>query len=187
LWLGALDDASIRKGLAKLLPGDKTRPLYDSGLGRARADWLAGMNLTMALTKAFGGGGKGGVVHCGRVQTPVLGLVVRRERAIRNFVPKAHWVLKASFEIAGTLVPMNWQADPARLDKDGHCIDEAYVQAVASKVSGKTGRLSAVERDDKHEQAPLLYSLSSLQKEASARYGMGAKQVLDLCQALYAC
>jgi len=185
LWLGALDDASIRKGLAKLLPGEKTQPLYASGLGRARADWLAGMNLTMALTKAFGGGGKGGVVHCGRVQTPVLGLVVRRERAIRNFIPKAHWVLKAVFEISGTPVPMAWQPDPNKLDKDGHCVDAAYVQSVATKVHGKVGRLIQVERDDKQEQAPLPYSLSSLQKEASARYGLGAKAVLDICQSLY--
>jgi len=185
LWLGALDDASIRKGLAKLLPDENTRPLYHSGLGRARADWLAGMNLTMALTKTFGGGGKGGVVHCGRVQTPVLGLVVRRERVIRNFVPKAHWLLKVVFEISGTPVPMSWVTDPHHLDKEGHCLDQEYVQGVANKVRGKTGRLISVEREDKQEQAPLLYSLSSLQKEASARYGLGAKAVLDLCQGLY--
>jgi DNA topoisomerase-3 len=60
LWLGALDDASVKKALAKPLPGAKTLPLYFSGMGRARADWLAGMNITMALTKAYGAGGKGG-------------------------------------------------------------------------------------------------------------------------------
>ena len=185
LWLGALDDASIRKALAKMLPGEKTRPLYDSGLGRARADWLAGMNLTMALTKTFGAGGKGGVVHCGRVQTPVLGLVVRRERAIRNFVPKPYFVLKTIWEISGSPVPMSWQTQADKLDKDGHCVDEAYIRSVAQKINGKMGRLVSVERDDKQEFAPLLYSLGSLQKEASARYGMGAKAVLDLAQALY--
>lgn len=185
LWLGALDDASIRKALAKMLPGEKTRPLYDSGLGRARADWLAGMNLTMALTRAFGGGGKGGVVHCGRVQTPVLGLVVRRERFIRGFVPKPYFVLKTVWEISGSPVPMSWQANSDKLDKDGHCVDEAYIRSVAQKISSKVGRLVSVERDDQHELAPLLYSLGSLQKEASARYGMGAKAVLDLAQALY--
>lgn len=185
LWLGALDDASIRKGLAKMLPGEKTRPLYESGLGRARADWLAGMNLTMALTKTFGGGGKGGVVHCGRVQTPVLGMVVRRERAIRDFVPKPYWVLKTLWEISGSTVPMTWQAPADHLDADGHCVDAAYIQSVAQKIQGKTGRLVSVEQDGKQELAPLLYSLGALQKEASARFGLGAKAVLDIAQVLY--
>ena len=82
LWLSAFDSASIKKGLSKLKTEAETRSLYYSGLGRSRADWLMGMNVTMALTTAFGAGGKGGVLHCGRVQTPVLGLIVRRERAI---------------------------------------------------------------------------------------------------------
>lgn len=184
LWLSSLDDASVKKALGKLLPGEKTLPLYHSGLGRARADWLAGMNLTMALTKAFGGG-KGGVVHCGRVQTPVLALVVRRERAIRDFKPKPHFVLKTVWEISGSPVPMTWQTPADRLDKEGHCVDQAYIRAVADKITNKLGRLVQVERDDKTEQAPLLYSLSSLQKEASARFGFGAQQVLSIAQALY--
>ena len=142
------------------------------------------MNLTMALTKAFGGG-KGGVVHCGRVQTPVLALVVRRERAIRDFKPKPYFVLKTLWEITGSPVPMTWHTPADRLDKDGHCVDEAYVRAVAAKITNKPGRLVQVERDDKTEQAPLLYSLSSLQKEASARFGFGAQQVLSIAQALY--
>lgn len=184
LWLSSLDDASVKKALGKLLPGEKTLPLYHSGLGRARADWLAGMNLTMALTKAFGGG-KGGVVHCGRVQTPVLAMVVRRERAIRDFKPKPYFVLKTIWEISGSPVPMTWQTPAEHLDKDGHCVDQAYITAVANKVGGKAGRLTQVERDDKTEQAPLLYSLSSLQKEASARFGFGAQQVLSIAQSLY--
>ena len=184
LWLSSLDDASVKKALGKLLPGEKTLPLYHSGLGRARADWLAGMNLTMALTKAFGGG-KGGVVHCGRVQTPVLAMVVRRERAIRDFRPKPYFVLKTVWEISGSPVPMAWQTPADHLDKEGHCVDEAYVKAVATKISGKAGRLTQVDRDDKTEQAPLLYSLSSLQKEASARFGFGAQQVLSIAQSLY--
>lgn len=184
LWLSSLDDASVKKALGKLLPGEKTLPLYHSGLGRARADWLAGMNLTMALTKAFGGG-RGGVVHCGRVQTPVLALVVRRERAIRDFRPKPYFVLKTIWEIAGSPVPMTWQTPADRLDRDGHCVDEAYIRSVVDKITNKIGRLMQVERDEKTEQAPLLYSLSSLQKEASARFGFGAQQVLSIAQALY--
>jgi DNA topoisomerase III len=185
LWLSSLDDVSVKKALARLLPGEKTLPLYFSGLGRARADWLAGMNLTMALTKAFGAGGRDGVVHCGRVQTPVLGLVVRRERAIRQFIPKPYFVLRTVWEMSGSHVPMTWQTAADRLDKDGHCVDEDYIQSVATKIAGKVGRLVAVECDEKTEPPPLLYCLSALQKEASARFGMGAQQLLGIAQSLY--
>lgn len=112
LWLSAMDAASVRKALAHLLPGAKTLPLYFSGLGRSHADWLAGMNLTMALTKAFGTGGKAGTLHIGRVQTPVLALIVRRERAIRDFVPKRFYDLRPVFRLAGTDVPMQWMQRP---------------------------------------------------------------------------
>jgi len=185
LWLSAFDDASVRKALGKLMPGEKTLPMYFSGMGRSRADWLAGMNLTMALTKAFGTGGRDGVLHCGRVQTPVLGLIVRRERAIANFKPKTFFVLRTSFEIHGALVPMAWKISKDKIDADGHCVDLAYVQSVATKILNKTGRLTLVETTRERKLAPLLYSLGSLQREASARYGLKAQAVLDACQALY--
>jgi DNA topoisomerase-3 len=186
LWLGALDDASVKKALGKLLPNEKTVGMYHSGMGRSRADWLAGMNVTMALTTAFGaGGGRAGVLHCGRVQTPVLALVVRRERAIANFKPKTYFVLSAQFEMLGSLVPMDWLCPQEKLDAEGHCVDKAVIDAVAKKISGKTGWLEKVTRTPEREQAPLLYSLGSLQREASAKLGLKAQAVLDACQALY--
>lgn len=187
LWLGALDDESVRKGLAKLLPGEAKASLYASGLGRARADWLGGMNLTMALTDLFPGEGRGPgrVRHFGRVQTPVLGLIVRRERAIRSFVPKPYFTLTAVFEMQGAMVPMDWQIPAERVDQDGHCIDQAYVRAVATAISGKVGRLSEVTTTPERESAPLPYYLGSLQKEAASRFGIKAQQTLDAAQALY--
>lgn len=185
LWLGALDAASIQTALTRLLPGDKTQSLYLSGLGRARADWLAGMNMTMALTAAFGAYGRGGVLHCGRVQTPVLALIVRREREIQRFKPKPYYVLQASFEIRGAMLPMRWKANANRLDSDGHCIDHTYVGSVATKVRGRAGRVTRLETNREHELPPLLYSLGSLQRDASARFGMKAQVVLDICQSLY--
>lgn len=185
LWLSAMDAASVRKALAHLLPGARTQPLYVAGLGRARADWLAGMNVTMALTKAFGTGGKGGTLHFGRVQTPVLALAVRRERAIRAFVPTTYYELQATFELAGTAVPMAWLAAPALLDQDGHALDAAAVRAVAERVRGQPGRIDQVETTPERQRPPLLYSLGSLQREASAKFGLKAQAVLDACQALY--
>ncbi len=185
LWLSAMDPASVRQALGKLLPDSKTLPLYFSGLGRSRADWLGGMNVTMALTKAFGAGGKGGTLHFGRVQTPVLALVARRERAIRQFVPKTYYELKSVFELAGAAVPMAWLTPPALLDRDGHAIDRAAVAAVADKVRQQVGRIERVETTPERQAAPLPYSLGSLQREASAKHGFKAQAVLDACQALY--
>lgn len=185
LWLGALDSASVKKALAALLPSEKTLPMYFSGMGRARADWLTGMNMTMALTSAFGAGGRDGVLHCGRVQTPVLALVVRRERLILNFKPKTHYVLAVSFEMQGTTVPMNWRVPVGKLDADGNCVDKAFVESVAQKIALKSGRLTKVTTTPERELAPLPYSLDSLQQEASARFGLKVQAVLDACQALY--
>jgi len=185
LWLSAFDDASIRKALGKLLPGGRTLPMYFSGMGRSHADWLAGMNLTMALTKAFGTGGKEGTLHCGRVQTPVLALIVRRERAIACFRPVTHYQLSSVFELGGQPVSMTWLPNESLLDKDGLATDRARVEVVAKKVSGRTGCVESVETVEERELAPLPYSLGSLQREASARFGMKAKAVLDAAQALY--
>jgi DNA topoisomerase III len=129
LWLSALDSASIKKALSKLKTGRETLPLYLSGLGRARADWLAGMNLTMALTSGFGSGGKTGVMHCGRVQTPVLALIVRRERAITAFRSHAYFEGQVDVVIHNQTVTMQWIAPAEALDKDGHIQNRATVQA----------------------------------------------------------
>lgn len=185
LWLGALDDASVKKGLAKLLPNEKTLPLYQSGMGRGRADWLAGLNMTMALTSAFGSGGSSGVLHCGRVQTPVLSLIVRRERAIVGFKPKTFYALRAVFELKGVPVPMAWRMPKERLDAEGHCVDATFIKSIATKVQGKTGCVNDVSTTPEREQAPLLYSLGALQQDANKRYGLKASTVLEAAQALY--
>jgi DNA topoisomerase III len=186
LWLSALNDASIKQALSKLLPGSKTLPMYYSGLGRARADWLAGMNMTMALTTGFGvGRGSAGVLHCGRVQTPVLALIVRRERHIAAFKPTTYFELEAKFQIKNMVVPMMWVADPSLLDNLGHCRDESSAKAVAARINGKAGVVSKVLTTPEREQIPLLHSLGSLQREASAKFGLKAQAVLDACQALY--
>lgn len=186
LWLSALDDASIRAALGKLKPNKETLPMYFAGLGRARADWAVGMNLTMGMSACFGEGrGQAGVWHCGRVQTVVLALIVRRERAIRNFKPKTHYVLEATFEMMGVQVPMDWQMPEERRDGDGHCLDRQYVEQIASKVRGKVGRIAVVNETPERELAPLPYSLGALQRDASARYGLKAQAVLDAAQALY--
>lgn len=185
LWLSSLDDASVKKALTKLLPNEKTLPMYHSGLGRARADWLAGMNMTMALTSAFGSGGKGGVLHCGRVQTPVLALIVRREKVIKHFVPKTHYGLSTKFLMQRVEVSMTWEPNAAILDAEGHVVNRVHADTARFSVDKKQGRVSFVEKTAEQEIAPLLYSLGELQKEASLRFGMKAQSVLNAAQALY--
>ena len=186
LWLTALNAPSIKLALSRLQPEAQTRNLYHSGLGRSRADWLAGMNFTRALTVAFSAGrGRRGVLTCGRVQTPVLGLIVRRERAIKNFMPKTFFILDAAFLINGVTLPMDWMAPKDRLDDQGHCVRVDLVKAVADAIRGQVGRVVDVTSTPERELAPLLHYLGSLQKEASARFGLKAQAVLDACQALY--
>ena len=108
LWLSALDDASIRKALGKLLPGEKTEPLYRAGLGRARADWLVGMNLTRAYTILGQQSGYDGVLTVGRVQTPTLKLVVDRDRLIENFKPVEYFEVIARLGVENGEFKATW-------------------------------------------------------------------------------
>lgn len=186
LWLSALDDASVRKSLAKLLPGEKTLPLYHAGVARARADWLAGMNLTMAYTAVYGtGGGKKGVVSVGRVQTPTLALIVARDRVIEGFKPKDYFEVAASWQAKGGVLPTRWLPPSTVVDGEGRCLDKQAAQAAVSKVQGQSGRIVKAETKPDREPAPLLFSLSALQQEASRLYGVSVKDVLDAAQALY--
>lgn len=186
LWLSALDDASIRKALAGIRPGEATYPLYLAGLGRSRADWLVGMNLTRAYTVLAQRQGHQGVLSVGRVQTPALRLVVDRDREIANFVPQPFWEVVAHLEASGGTFQAKWQPGDASIqDAAGRCISEEAARSLAQRVTGQQGRVGHLETNRKKEAAPLVMDLSSLQQEASRRFGYGAQQVLDIAQALY--
>ncbi|QTP58152.1 DNA topoisomerase III [Billgrantia antri] len=186
LWLSALDDASIRKALAGIRPGEATYPLYLAGLGRSRADWLVGMNLTRAYTVLAQRQGHQGVLSVGRVQTPALRLVVDRDREIANFVPQPFWEVVAQLQAAGGTFQAKWQPRDASIqDAAGRCISEEAARSLAQRVTGQQGRVGHLETSRKKEAAPLVMDLSSLQQEASRRFGYGAQQVLDIAQALY--
>lgn len=186
LWLSALDDASVKKALSNILPGEKTKPLYFAGMCRSRADWLVGMNLTMAYTTAFGtGGGKKGVLSVGRVQTPTLALVVERDKVIEGFVPKDYYEITAVFAARNGDIPCRWQVPAVAADQEGRCVNRQFAEQAYKRVHGKTGRVVKAETRPDREPAPLLFDLSALQQEASRRWGASAKGVLDAAQALY--
>ena len=160
LWLSALDEASIRKGLDNLKSGSETESLYWAGLGRSQADWLLGMNLTRLCSLVGREAGYRGALSVGRVQTPTLRLVVERDLAI------AHFVSKPFYDVVGdTGFSSKWQVPEVQSD------EAATVTAFDTK-----------RQKAKH---PALFFLGSLQKAMSAQFGYTAQQVLDTAQALY--
>ncbi|EJX0633917.1 DNA topoisomerase III [Salmonella enterica] len=186
LWLSALDDASIRKALASLKSGAETESLYQAGLGRARADWLAGMNLTRLYTLLGQKQGRQGVFSVGRVQTPTLRLIVDRDREIANFVPRDFWQLSVQLTGQNRSFQAQWQPPEAVCDEEGRCINQPALQQAAADIRcAGQATVSSTETKRVKESAPLPFDLGTLQQVCSKRWGMGAQQVLDIAQSLY--
>lgn len=185
LWLSALDDVSIKKALNDIRSGSSTEKLYQAGLGRQRADWLIGMNLTMATSALFGSFGQG-VLSVGRVQTPTLKLVVDRDRDIENFMSKNYFVLRSEFQSANhELFWTTWQPEEEYCDDDNRCLKQEFVDAVAKKTDKKPAKISYFSEQRKKTSPPLCFSLSNLQKIASSQFGLSVKKTLEIAQSLY--
>ncbi len=185
LWLSALDESSIKKALNSIRPGSSTESLYQAGLGRARADWLIGMNLTMAASCLFGVPGQG-VLSVGRVQTPTLKLVVDRDIEIEHFKSKDYFVLKAQCaSISQELFWTTWEMPEEVTDEEGRCINQSLIDTVVLQIQGQQGTIYEFKEIRKKEAPPLCLSLSALQQIASAKLGFSAKQTLDVAQSLY--
>jgi DNA topoisomerase III len=187
LWISSMTKQAIRGGFDELRPGDQLQPLESAARARSEADWLVGMNATRAAT-IRGRAWVGGVVSLGRVQTPTLAIIVAREREIQAFVPEPYWLVHASFD-------PRYQGlwfDPIRADdKDTPTGQETWLkeaeraEEIVAKVSGKTGTVEDVERKEQSERAPLLYDLTSLQRDANRRFGFSARRTLSAAQSLY--
>jgi DNA topoisomerase-3 len=186
LWLSALDDASIRKALAVLKPGAETFNLYHSALGRSRADWLIGMNMSRLFTLLGRQSGYQGVLPVGRVQTPTLRLVVDRDRSIANFVPVAYWAIDVQLRSAGTLFSAQWRAPDETCDDQGRCLNQALARdAAAAMTNAGSARVIKLRTERMQEPAPLPFDLGTLQEVCSKKLGLGAQETLDIAQALY--
>ena len=155
---------------------------------RARADWLYGINMTRAWTLLGRNAGYDGVLSVGRVQTPVLGLVVRRDEEIENFIPKDYFEVKAHIVTPKRSVSSRFgsPATPAnRQDEEGRLLHRPLAEHVLARIGGKPARVTNYQDRRENDTAPLPFSLSSLQIEAAKRYGLSAQTVLDTCQRLY--
>ena len=187
LWLSALDDKSIRHALENILPGDQTVNLYHASSARSRADWLVGMTLSRLYTLSAQKAGYEGVMSVGRVQTPTLKLVVDRDRLIENFKPVPYFTVIADFKDTekDSCFTGKWQVPDDEADKERRCLNRSSAQSVATRCLNQEASVTKADTKRVKEVAPLLFSLSDLQQEASKRFGMGAKEVLDHAQSLY--
>ena len=186
LWLSALDDASIRKALAALKPGAETFSLYHAALGRSRADWLIGMNMSRLFTLLGRQSGYQGVLSVGRVQTPTLRLVVDRDRSIADFVPVAFWAIDVQLLEGGTPFTAQWRAPEDACDEQGRCLKQELAQQAAEAMRRAAGaRLLKLQTERMREAAPLPFDLGTLQEVCSKKLGLGAQETLDIAQALY--
>lgn len=186
LLVSDLNRPAVQRALTRIEDNARYQPLYRAAQSRAQADWLYGINLTRAWTLTGRQAGHDGVLSVGRVQTPVLGLVVRRDAEIRDFEPRPFFVLWADLAVARGRLRAWWVPGEAHpLDDQGRLLAREPAAALAARLPDAQGRLVKLETPDKRQAAPLPYSLSALQVDAARRYGLSAKAVLDICQRLY--
>lgn len=189
LLISDLNLNAVKKALANLKSNRDFIPLSVSALARSRADWLIGMNLTRAYTIKGKQGGYTGVLSVGRVQTPILGLVVRRDLEIENFVSRPFFeVLAENITEQDEQFQAKWLPSEACLpyqDEDGRVLHRGLCENVISRITGQQGLVLSVEEKTKKQAPPLPYNLSALQIDAAKLFKMPAKKVLDICQSLY--
>ena len=188
LLISDLNLPAVRKSLGELQPNAKYRGLYEAAMARQRADWLFGINLTRLYTLLGRAGGYDGVLSVGRVQTPLLGLIVRRDIEIEAFKPRPYYLVRAAVRSTGGGFSSTWQppADAAGIvDEAGRLVSRPHALALQKRVAGQRGQVMRCLRETKSEPPPLPYSLPDLQIDAGKRLGFGPKDTLDACQALY--
>ncbi len=186
LWISSMTDAAIRAGFASLRPGAEMEPLRDAARCRSESDWLVGLNATRAMTlRARDGGGQSPLLSLGRVQTPTLAMLVQREEAIEQFVPEPFWQVKVQFEVPDGPWEALWTEELAGGKRNDRLKDKAAAGAILARIQDQDGLVTRVTRKKTREKPPLLYDLTTLQKEANRRFRFSAKRTLELAQSLY--
>ncbi|MGI6007957.1 MAG: DNA topoisomerase III [Ruminococcus sp.] len=173
LWISSVTDKAIRDGFSHLKDGRKYQNLYDAASARAQADWLVGINATRALTCKYNA-----QLSCGRVQTPTLAIIARREEEIRQFKPQEYYGLNLTAEG----IRFTWQDSRTKSTRTFR--REKMERIAASLNSGKLS-VTAVEKSSRKKTAPGLYDLTELQRDANKRFGFSAKETLNIMQRLY--
>ncbi|MDN0122693.1 DNA topoisomerase III [Yersinia aleksiciae] len=184
-----LNPQAVERAVERLRYNREFIPLCVSALARARADWLYGINMTRAYTILGRNAGYDGVLSVGRVQTPVLGLVVRRDEEIEDFISKDFFEVKAHIVTpADERFIAQWQPSDScesYQDEEGRLLHRPLAEHVVNRITGQPAFVTSYNDKRESETAPLPFSLSTLQIEAAKRFGLSAQQVLDICQRLY--
>ncbi len=189
LWLQSMTQGAIREGFARLRSDAEMLPLADAARCRSEADWLVGINGTRAMTAFNSQEGGFYKTPVGRVQTPTLAILVEREERIRKFVSRDYWEVEAEFKAAAGVYRGRWFDEKHARSDDEHARaerlwDPQKAEAIRRKCMGKHGDVEE-ESKPKSELSPLLFDLTSLQREANGRFGFSARNTLGLAQALY--
>ncbi len=190
LWLQSMTQAAIREAFTQLRPDEVMKPLEAAARSRAEADWLVGINGTRAMTAFNSKDGGFFKTPVGRVQTPTLAIVARREEQIRKFVSRDYWEVRATFVAAAGLYEGRWfdqtftrdETDPER--RDSRLWSEAAAKSVVAACRNQPGEVTE-ESKPSTQLSPALYDLTSLQRDANGRFGFSAKTTLALAQSLY--
>lgn len=177
LWISSVTDKAITEGFADLKDGRAYNTLYDAAMCRAEADWLVGINATRALTCKYNA-----QLSCGRVQTPTLAMIAKREEQIKVFVPQPYYGIAMTLgERSSTLTAM-WQDGKS---KSYHSFEKEKISKIIKELNGQEARIIDVKRSPKKTYAPLLYDLTELQRDANKKFGYSAKETLNIMQRLY--
>ena len=189
LWLQSMTPQSIREGFSSLRADKELLPLADAAKSRSEADWLIGINGTRAMTAFNSKEGGFYLTTVGRVQTPTLAILVEREERIRAFTSRDYWEVHARFGAKAGEYPGRWFDTAFKKDDDGERKSErlwqqAQAEAIVAACRGKSG-IASEETKPTTQLSPLLYDLTSLQREANGRFGFPARMTLSLAQALY--
>lgn len=176
LWISSSTDKAIKEGFEKLKDGRAYNNLYYSAIARAEADWIVGINGTRALTTKYNA-----QLSCGRVQTPTLGMILKREEEIRKFVPKEYYSIEIYTKKGSSNFKMNW------VDKNNNTtsFNEEKIENIAKKLNNKEVKIIDIKKVDKKRYSKPLYDLTELQRDANKRFGFSAKETLSIMQKLY--
>lgn len=173
LWISSVTDKAIRDGFTNLKPGKNYQNLFQSAVARSEADWYVGLNATRALTTKFNA-----QLSSGRVQTPTLAMIAKREEEIKKFQPKDFYGLEAKTKQGFRLTWRNEKNDTRIFDKE-------KAEKLATNIKAKQATIVAIDKKEKKSFAPPLYDLGSLQQEANKAFGFSGKQTLSIMQKLY--
>ncbi|ABX51870.1 DNA topoisomerase III (plasmid) [Shewanella baltica OS195] len=186
-WASSIDSVAVKRALESLTDNALKKSFGDASIGRQRADWLIGMNLSRAFTLRAERADSRALITVGRVQTPVLSLIVHRDREVENFIPIPFHTLKATLNHPEGSFSAKWKAkeDQAGLDAEGRLISTEIADALILQMKDAVATVTDAKSVAKKQQQPTAFSLSALTILASKKFGYSAQDVLDICQGLY--